>query len=426
MIELFRKPNFDFLGKAKYLIAFSVMVLLAGLVSIVVRGFNLGVDFAGGTKMTVRFVSPPDENQIREALRKGGYTPDKVVIQRTSKQLSQTDRNEVFINTPQTEADVDGDKRKIIEALQKYYGAPSDADKLDVNLVGASSLATRLTELDFLELKKTLPPGEAEREYRRFADQVIQTRDAAGGTLADLKTIPLTGFDPKMAEALERVAMAGAFNVVSAEIVGPQVGKDLRNRAIVVTILACIGMLLFIAFRFEWVYGVAAVIAVLHDVLVTLGLFSLFQWEISLTFIAAMLTLVGYSMNDTIVIFDRIREQLAERRRDDLAVVTNDAINQTLSRTVITSGLTLLSVLALVLFGGEVLRSFSLALLVGILFGTYSSIAIASPILLWWKQYLLRQQPAAVPTNAPTQAGSEKRIGSEKRSGRPAKSAPTR
>jgi preprotein translocase subunit SecF len=179
-------------------------------------------------------------------------------------------------------------------------------------------------------------------------------------------------------------------------------------------------MLLFIAFRFEWVYGVAAVIAVVHDVLVTLGLFSLFQWEISLTFIAAMLTLVGYSMNDTIVIFDRIREQLAEQRRDDLAVVTNDAINQTLSRTVITSGLTLLSVLALVLFGGEVLRSFSLALLVGILFGTYSSIAIASPILLWWKRYVARRQPASVPAGvkSPTRTAGEKQ--------RPAKSAPTR
>ncbi|QUW03895.1 protein translocase subunit SecF [Chloracidobacterium validum] len=387
----------------------------------VVRGFNLGVDFAGGTKLTVRFVSPPDENQIRDALRKGGYSPDKVVIQRTGKQLSQSDRNEVFINTPQTEADVDGDKRKITEALQQHYGTPVPADKLDLNLVGASTLAARLTEQDLLELKKTLPPGEAEKEYQRFAEQVIQQRDAAGGTLSDIKRISLASFDPKMAEALEQVAAIGSFNVVSAEIVGPQVGKDLRNRAIIVTIIACFGMLLFIAFRFEWVYGVAAVIAVVHDVLITLGLFSLFQWEISLTFIAAMLTLVGYSMNDTIVIFDRIREQLAQRRREDFAAVTNDAINQTLSRTVITSGLTLLSVLALVLFGGEVLKSFSLALLVGILFGTYSSIAIASPVLLWWKRYFEQRQPIAAPAESPSSSASSKKSASPR-----AKSAPTR
>ncbi len=419
MIELFRNPNYDFLGKAKYFIAFSAIVMTAGCISMVTRGFNLGVDFAGGTKLTARFVAPPDENQIREALRKGGYAPDKIVIQRTGRQLSQSDRNEVFINTPQTETDVDGDKRKITEALQQHYGAAAPPDKLDINLVGASALADRLAERDALDLKRTLPPGEAEKEYRRFADHVMQIRDAAGGTLADLKAIPLTGFDPKMAEALEQAAAAGAFNIVSAEIVGPQVGKDLRNRAIVVTIVACIGMLFFIAFRFEWIYGVAAVIAVIHDVLITLGLFSLFQWEISLTFIAAMLTLVGYSMNDTIVIFDRIREQLAQRRRDDLATVTNEAINQTLSRTVITSGLTLLSVLALVLFGGEVLKSFSLALLIGILFGTYSSIAIASPVLLWWKRYLERRQPAAAEA-PPARAGGEKRAGQR------AKSAPTR
>ncbi len=409
MMELFRNPNYDFLGKAKYFIAFSVVVLVAGCISMVVRGFNLGVDFAGGTKLTVRFVSPPDENQIREALRKGGYAPDKVVIQRTGKQLSQTDRNEVFINTPQTEADVDGDKRKITAALQQHYGTPIPPDKLDVNLIGAATLADRLTELDVLDLKKTLPPGEAEKEYRRFAEHVIQVRDAAGGTLADLKAVPLAGFDAKMGEALEKAAAIGAFNVVSAEIVGPQVGKDLRNRAIIVTIVACIGMLFFIAFRFEWIYGVAAVIAVIHDVLITLGLFSLFQWEISLTFIAAMLTLVGYSMNDTIVIFDRVREQLAQRRRDDIAKVTNDAINQTLSRTVITSGLTLLSVLALVLFGGDVLRSFSLALLVGIIFGTYSSVAIAGPILLWWKRYLeQRQRKTSSEATAPVRTGEEK------------------
>lgn len=122
MIELFRNPNYDFLGKAKYFIGFSVIVLVAGSISMVVRGFNLGVDFAGGTKVTVRFVSPPDENQLREALRKGGYAPDKVVIQRTGKQLGQLDRNEVFINTPQTEADVDGDKRKITEPFRSTTG----------------------------------------------------------------------------------------------------------------------------------------------------------------------------------------------------------------------------------------------------------------------------------------------------------------
>jgi preprotein translocase subunit SecF len=144
-------------------------------------------------------------------------------------------------------------------------------------------------------------------------------------------------------------------------------------------------MLVYIAFRFEWIYGVAAVLAVFHDILITLGIFALFHWEISLTVIAALLTLVGYSMNDTIVVFDRIRENVRLRRRDSLAQIANDSINQTLSRTVIAAGLTFISVVAIVLFGGEVLRGFALALTIGIIIGTYSSIAVASPMMLWWE-----------------------------------------
>jgi preprotein translocase subunit SecF len=177
-----------------------------------------------------------------------------------------------------------------------------------------------------------------------------------------------------------------ANEIRGTDAVGAVAGAQLRNKAIAVTLAALVGILMYIAFRFEWTYGAAAVIAVFHDVLVTLGFFSIFQWEVSLTVIAALLTLVGFSVNDTIVIFDRIRENRRLHRRQSLYKITNDAINQTLSRTVITSGLVFLSVLAMVLFGGEVLRGFSLALLIGVIFGTYSSVAIASPIMVWWEQ----------------------------------------
>jgi preprotein translocase subunit SecF len=177
-----------------------------------------------------------------------------------------------------------------------------------------------------------------------------------------------------------------AYKIIGTDAVGAIAGAQLRNKAIAVTLAALVGILVYIAFRFEWTYGAAAVIAVFHDVLVTLGFFSLFQIEVSLNVIAALLTLVGFSVNDTIVVFDRIRENRRLHRRDSLYKITNDAINQTLSRTVITNGLVFLSVLALVLFGGDVLRAFSLALLIGVIFGTYSSIAIASPIMVWWEQ----------------------------------------
>ncbi|MGB8508742.1 MAG: protein translocase subunit SecF, partial [Pyrinomonadaceae bacterium] len=192
----------------------------------------------------------------------------------------------------------------------------------------------------------------------------------------------------KVQNALAAMGPDAGAKIVQRDAVGPVAGQALRNQAVSVTLLALVGILMYIAFRFEWTYGAAAVIAVFHDILVTLGFFSIFQWEISLTVIAALLTLVGFSVNDTIVVFDRIRENLRLHRRDSLYKVTNDSINQTLSRTIITSGLVFLSVLSLVLFGGEVLRGFSLALLIGIVFGTYSSIAIASPIMVWWQERL--------------------------------------
>jgi preprotein translocase subunit SecF len=167
-------------------------------------------------------------------------------------------------------------------------------------------------------------------------------------------------------------------------MVGPKVARDLQQKAVLATLYALAGMLVYIAFRFEWIYGVAAVIAVFHDVIITVGFFSLFDKEISLTVIAALLTLVGYSMNDTIVIFDRIRENLKLMRRTQLEPLINISINQTLSRTILTSGLTFLTVLSLFLFGGEALNGFSFALVVGFIVGTYSTMFVASPILIWW------------------------------------------
>jgi len=183
------------------------------------------------------------------------------------------------------------------------------------------------------------------------------------------------------------------FVVRSPEIVGAKVGGELRQQAIWVTLLALGGMLLYIAFRFEWVFGAAAVLAVFHDVLITLGFFSLLHFEISLTVIAALLTLVGYSMNDTIVIFDRIRENRRLLRKEDFAVLVNKSINQTLSRTILTSGLTFLTVLVLFLMGGQVLRAFSFALVVGIVVGTYSSFGIAAPLVVFWHHF--RDKPEA-------------------------------
>ena len=185
------------------------------------------------------------------------------------------------------------------------------------------------------------------------------------------------------------------FEVEQVEIVGPTAGKQLQKQAVFATLYSLLGMLIYLWFRFELIYGLAAVVAVFHDTLITIGAFSLTNQEITLTVIAAILTLIGYSMNDTIVVFDRIRENLATSRKESLSAIVNRSINQTLSRTVLTSGLTFLTVLSLYLFGGEVLHGFSFALVVGILIGTYSSIAVAAPMLVAYQDWRAARGKAA-------------------------------
>jgi preprotein translocase subunit SecF len=197
-------------------------------------------------------------------------------------------------------------------------------------------------------------------------------------------------------ESALQARFGGAFTIRNVQVVGPTVGRQLQKKAVFATLYSLAGMLVYLWFRFQLIYGVAAVVACFHDTLITVGFFALTGQEISLTVIAAILTLIGYSMNDTIVVFDRIRENLRLSRRESLPDVVNRSINQTLSRTVLTSGLTFLTVLSLYIFGGQVLRGFSFALVVGILIGTYSSIAIAAPMLVAWQEWRTSRGKAVV------------------------------
>lgn len=311
MLQVFKDVRIDWLGKRRYFIGLSILLLLLGMATAIYRhrvhpngteAFNLGVDFKGGTVVTARFKQPPTAEALRAAINQAGVH-DAVIQQVLDKQ------GEFLIRVAQ-------------------QGAPTTDTQTGVD--AARALV-----------------GKALKTFGESNSEIVGT------------------------EAVTEVA-----------------SKQLRTQAIAVTIAALIGMLIFIAFRFEWTYGAAAVIAVFHTVLVTLGLFSIFQIEVNLTVIAALLTLVGFDVNDSIVIFDRIRENRKLYRRMSLYEVTNLSINQTLSRTVITSGLVFLSVVALVTLGGETLRPFSLALLMGITFGTYDTIAIAGPIMVWWEKRL--------------------------------------
>jgi preprotein translocase subunit SecF len=242
----------------------------------------------------------------------------------------------------------------------------------------------------------------SEQDLQDLCKAIEQFRASKSGILNSLDELSsVKGVTPAVLNALKKECSVGPFTILSAEMVGPKVGTELRRQAVLATLYALGGMLVYIAFRFEWIYGAAAVIACFHDTIITIGLFSIFNKEITLTVVAALLTLVGYSMNDTIVVFDRIRENLKILRREKLETVINISVNQTLSRTVLTSGLTLLTALSLFIFGGQVLNGFSFALVMGIIFGTYSSVFIASPILLLWQNIIERRKVGSGARSAP-------------------------
>jgi preprotein translocase subunit SecF len=387
-MEFFHGVNVDWMGKAKYFVALSAILLVVGWISIFTRvsknpSAMYGIDFRGGTLVTVRFAGKPPIDEIRKGLAQAGL-PNST-IQGISDTQAVGSQNDVLIGLEQTQGDdsLDAGKQKILDVLHNTFGTTA-AGKPDFNALAPADLAADLTKKDPLALATN-----AGDKYTQLATEIVGARDADHSGIvtnfAELNNVP--GVTPAVISALTSDYSLGTFAIRDAEIVGPKVGAQLRRQAMLATLYALVGMLVYIAFRFEWVYGAAAVIAVFHDVLITLGFFSLFHYEISLTVIAALLTLVGYSMNDTIVIFDRVRENLRLMRREPFADIVNKSINQTLSRTILTSGLTFLTVLVLYLLGGEVLRAFSFAMVVGVVVGTYSSFGIAAPIVVLWNKY---------------------------------------
>jgi len=385
MIEFFKEPNIDWMGKAKYFYALSAILLLAGWTSVFLNhGLRYGIDFKGGTNVDVRFAQPPNIDEIRKGLTVQGLGSSE--IQSISSGGLGTKSNEVLIFVEQKgqgDEALDTARAQVISALNSIYGV-KDSSRPDFNAATPSSLATILNANDPLHLSTN-----AGDRYQQLAKKILAYRDdTKGGVLTNFDELSrVDGVTPTVLSTLQSNYALGSFAVRNVEVVGPKVGGELRRQAIFVTLYALAGMLVYIAFRFEWVYGAAAVLAVFHDVLITLGFFSLLHYEISLTVIAALLTLVGYSMNDTIVIFDRIRENNRLLRRESFADVVNKSINQTLSRTILTSGLTFLTVLVLFLMGGQVLRAFSFALVVGIVVGTYSSFGIAAPLVVAWNRW---------------------------------------
>ncbi|HXW57026.1 MAG TPA: protein translocase subunit SecF [Candidatus Cybelea sp.] len=415
-MELFRGVNIDWMGKAKYFVSLSLILLAIGWISVWKQGFRYGIDFRGGTLVSVRFASQPPIDRIRKGLQEAGL--HNSTITSISDISDPNSKNDVEISLEQGQSDqsLDLQRQAVLDALHKTLGASSG--KPDFNSASPGAIASYLTARDPLDLGAT-----AADRYNQLAGRLASARDRLGIVTNFDQLKGVEGATPAVITSLSSGFELGNFAIRSVASVGPSVGAQLRKQAFWATMYALGGMLVYVAIRFSgselflrgapsvglgafvrrWIdtiiFGAAAVIACFHDVLITLGFFSLRHYEISLTVIAALLTLVGYSMNDTIVIFDRVRENLRLMRREAFPDIVNKSINQTLSRTILTSGLTLLTVLVLYIVGGEVLRAFSFAMVVGVVVGTYSSFGIAAPIVVVWNKYQSKR-------GAPVRAGS--------------------
>jgi preprotein translocase subunit SecF len=387
-MELFRQTNIDFLGKKWFFIGLSLALTAAGFASWIAKGgLKYGIDFTGGADITVQFGMKPPVDKIRSVI--SARIPGEISVQEI------TGKNQVVIGTGlKSDQELLNVRRVVGETLAATFAEHSG--KLDFNNSSAQTIFERLRD-PFPAAGISLSDEQLLDLTKAMTD--LRNSPAHAGVLAglnDLASVP--GVTPAMLKVIGAECSFAQYNIVAVESIGPKIGAELRNKAVLATLYALGGMLVYIAFRFEWIYGLAAVVATFHDVLITLGLFSLFNKEISLNVVAALLTLVGYSMNDTIVVFDRIRETVKQGRRGSFEGVVNESVNRTLSRTVLTSGLTFISAIALLLFGGQVLHGFSFALVCGIIVGTYSSIFVASPILIFWRNFAEKRgrvRPAA-------------------------------
>lgn len=396
-MEIFKDPKIDWLGKKFIFMGISLLLAAAGAFSLVSSGLGLSVDFTGGTLLVAKFDQTPDLERIRSVLagepfRAQGITrfddpaENQVQIRMGlvgGEQLSSSDNPD----SSDAQGAGPGDVGSLVyNALQQEFD-PQQAgtDKLDLNRVGHGVLSDRLAQIDPDSLGASVEEGQDARSRAdSLADSIIDYRSQHGGLIREFSDLAGLALPTAVMDLLQSDFYLSSFTLLSVESVGPQVGSELRERARTAVIASLIGMLVYIWFRFQFVYGIAAIIALFHDVFITLGIFSLSGKEISLTVIAALLTLVGYSLNDTIVVFDRIRENINQMRRKPMTEVINLSINQTLNRTVLTSTTFFVAALALYILGGEALDGFSLALVIGVLVGTYSSISIASPIVVWW------------------------------------------
>jgi preprotein translocase subunit SecF len=374
-MQLFKTPHIRFM-KYKYLaLALTGLIVLAGALNIIFgKGLKLGVDFGEGTLIRIMFKTAVSVGDIRSEL--SGVGLGDSVIQETGKNGREFQIRTMEVISTREGPELESHEKQandVITALRGDDGRAEQAAGLrDLNGIDRRTLAA-LLETQF--------PGQGEE----LAGRVIDQRTTLG-IYADFSELSTEGVSPEVVSFLKEKTYLGKLTVISRETVGPQVGKDLRTRATQAIIWSLIGMLVYIALRFKLANGVSAIFTLTQDVLITLSVYSFTNREINLPIIAGLLTIVGFSINDTIVIFDRIRENQKSLRKMPLEDIMNLSLNQMLGRTFITSGTVFLTVLALFLFGGKVINDFAFIMLVGTIEGIYSTIYLSCPVVLFWQK----------------------------------------
>ena len=376
-MQIFNKPNFKFMKYKFIAIGISAVIISIGLINIFAgKGLNTGVDFAGGTLVQIRFKSVFPIEELRQSLGDAGLGSSKI-------QEVERGEREYIVRTMLPEDALDQELEahvlmgnRVVEALKTQEDqADIDSGLQDINTIERNALRNLIAD-SFPEQAETA------------ADAIINLRQSAElkGIIENFDQLQQAGVDTQVLDALKNKTFLGSMTIKRRVTVGPQVGQELRQKATQATVWALIGMLIYIGIRFKFAYGVAAILTLAHDILVTIGIFSLTNREINLPVIAGIMTIVGYSLNDTIVIFDRVRDNLKTLRKLDFPNLLDASINQTLSRTVITSGTTMLTVVTLFIFGGEVINDFAFTMIIGVMTGTYSSIYMSCSMLTFWKK----------------------------------------
>jgi len=377
-LVLLKTPNIKFM-KYKYIaLAVTGAIVLAGVLNVTVgKGLKLGVDFGGGTLIRVMYKTPTSVSDIRQTLGDIGLGGSS--IQETGKA-----GHEFQIRTMQVIKGIDPEKE--VEAHEQLANRVIAALRGDDGQAETQRGLKDLNNIDTKELTSLLSAAYA-TEAAQLTEKIIGHRSSVTkGIFMDYAELAEAGIQPEVISFLKDKTFLGKLTVLSKETVGPQAGADLRKKATRAAIWALLGMLVYIAVRFKLEYGVAAIFTLTQDVLITLSIYSFTNREINLPIIAAVLTIVGFSINDTIVIFDRVRENSKIMRKETLENIMNRSLNQTLGRTLITSGTVFLTLLALFIFGGEVINDFAFCMLIGTIEGIYSTVALSCPVVIWWQK----------------------------------------